>query len=355
MRELDKIHGALTAASERGEGVVLVTVIAVEGSVYRGAGARMIVTAGGATVGAVSGGCLEADLVARAPDVLASSRVELVRYDTRTSDDEVMGLGMGCQGVIDLLLEPLSHAKLSDAIGFYQRLATRRDGATLLTLMRASAGRPPIGTRLLLAEDGSVAEGEPALTAHPGDVAREVIRPGTRLLICGGGTDAIPLAQLAKQMGWHVAVVDHRPAFAAASRFPGVDALVSANLVSDTVLLPSLVDIDGRTMAVVMAHSAAHDRAYLHALLDAGAGYIGVLGPRRRTMELLGAPWAGSDGSLPPGVHSPAGLDLGAETPDEIALSIVAEISAVAAGRQGGMLRDRRGPIHDRSAPLREA
>ena len=351
MRELDQIHNALTTASARGEGVVLITVMAVEGSVYRGAGARMIVTARGATVGAVSGGCLEADLVSRAPDILASSRIEVVRYDTRTSDDEVMGLGMGCQGVIDILLEPLSHAKLDDAIGFYQRLAARRDEATLLTLIRASAGSPSIGTRLLLAENGSMVEGEPALLAHAGDVSREVIRPGTRLVICGGGSDAIPLAQLGKQMGWHVAVVDHRPAFAAVSRFPCMDAIVSANLVSDAIALTSLVDIDARTMAVVMAHSAAHDRAYLHALLDSGAAYIGVLGPRRRTIELLGVRWAGNDGSLPSSVHSPAGLDLGAETPDEIALSIVAEISAVLAGREGGMLRDRCGPIHERSAP----
>jgi xanthine dehydrogenase accessory factor len=106
--------------------------------------------------------------------------------------------------------------------------------------------------------------------------------------------------------------------------------------------------MDERTMAVVMAHSASHDRAYLHAMLDAGAGYIGVLGPRKRTVELLGARLSGPDATLPPSVHSPVGLDLGAETPDEIALSIVAEIAAVSTGRNAGMLRERRGPIHDR-------
>ena len=130
MREIDRISSALSAASARGDSIMLVTVVAVEGSVYRGAGARMIVTAGGATVGAVSGGCLEADLVARAPEVLASGRVELVRYDTRASDDVVMGLGMGCQGVIDLLLEPLTGAALQEAQAFYERLAARRDAAS---------------------------------------------------------------------------------------------------------------------------------------------------------------------------------------------------------------------------------
>jgi xanthine dehydrogenase accessory factor len=108
------------------------------------------------------------------------------------------------------------------------------------------------------------------------------------------------------------------------------------------------VEIDAQTMSVVMAHSAAHDRAYLHAMLNGNARYVGVLGPRRRTVELLGVRGSGSDGAMPRSVYSPVGLDLGAETPDEIALAIVAEISAVASGRDGGMLRQRSGPIHDR-------
>ena len=348
MRELDRIRHALSAAAARREKVVLVTVMAVEGSVYRGAGARMIVTASGETVGAVSGGCLEADIVARAPDVLLAGRAELVRYDTRASDETVLGLGMGCQGIIDLLLEPLAGAALDDTIAFYERLAMRRDAVTLMTLLRSDAENPPVGTRLLLGEGGDIIEGDHALLEHENGVVREVIRPAMRLVICGGGTDAIPLARLAKLMGWHVTVVDHRASFATSTRFPDADAVVCANLSQDADALGGRVAIDQRTMAVVMAHSASHDRAYLHAMLDASAGYVGVLGPLRRTVELLGARVSGPDAALPPSVHSPVGLDLGAETPDEIALSIVAEIAAVSAGRRAGMLRERRGPIHDR-------
>jgi xanthine dehydrogenase accessory factor len=148
-------------------------------------------------------------------------------------------------------------------------------------------------------------------------------------------------------MGWHVTVVDHRPGFVNAARFPDADALTCVNLTVEDGSLAQHVAVDARTVAVVMAHSAMHDRAYLHAMLDAGARYVGVLGPRRRTMELLGA--RAIDGELPPAVHAPVGLDLGAESPDEIALAIVAEIAAVNAGRRGGMLRDHRGPIHDRA------
>ncbi|MEO8621289.1 MAG: XdhC family protein [bacterium] len=348
MRELDRIRHALTDASTRGEGIMLATVMSVEGSVYRGAGARMTVRTNGKTVGAVSGGCLEADVIARAPDVLAASRAEVVRYDTRVSDNDVLGLGMGCQGIIDLLLEPLAGAALADAIGFYDRLVARRDEVTLLTLVHFGAGGPQVGTRLLLSETNDIIEGDASLREREDDVAREVIRPATRLVICGGGTDAIPLARLAKMMGWHVTIVDHRSAFATTTRFPGADEMVCVNLTHDADALHAHVPVDARTSAVVMAHSANHDRAYLNAMLDAGAGYIGVLGPRRRTAELLGTRLSNPDAEFPSAVHSPVGLDLGAETPDEIALSIVAEIAAVSAGRKAGMLRERRGPIHDR-------
>ena len=345
MRELDSVRHALSAAQARREAAVLCTVMGVEGSVYRGAGARMVI-AGADTTGAVSGGCLEADLVARAPDVIARGCAELARYDTRIADDVVLGLGLGCQGIIDVLLEPLVGETLDDAIAFYDRLAARRDDVTVLTFLREGEDIP-VGTRLLHDDSGQVVEGDERLLTRPDDVAREIIRPATPLVVCGAGTDAIPLVRLAKQMGWHVTVVDHRAAFVTTARFPDANVLACVNLTTEDASLASRIAIDERTMAVVMAHSATHDRAYLHAMLDVGASYIGVLGPRRRTMELLGD--RAIDGSLPVGVHAPVGLDLGAESPDEIALAIVAEVVAVNAGRSGGMLRDHRGPIHDRA------
>jgi xanthine dehydrogenase accessory factor len=352
MRELDRIRHALAAAAVRKESVVLCTVMRVEGSVYRGAGARMVVTAGAETVGAVSGGCLEADIVARAPEVLASERAEVVRYDTRASDDVVLGLGLGCQGIIDVLLEPLAGATLDDAIAFYERLAARREVVTLMTLLRASDEGLAVGTRLVVDENGNVVDGEERLLSSPDELAREIVRPMTPLVVCGAGTDAIPLVRLAKLMGWHVTVIDHRASFVTRDRFPDADMLICANLSADASSLATRIVLDERTMAVVMAHAATHDRAYLHAMLDAGASYIGVLGPRRRTMELLGD--RAVDGELPPAVHAPIGLDLGAESPDEIALAIVAEIAAVNAGRSGGLLRDRSGPIHDRENSLHD-
>lgn len=296
MHELDRIRAALADAAARGESVVLATVEQVDGSVYRGVGARMVVRQDGRTVGAVSGGCLEADIVARAPALLDGGVPETVRYDTRSSDDVVLGLGLGCRGVIELRLEPLRGAGLANAI----------------------------------AEIGGLRD-----------------RQSVRLLVCGAGTDAQPVVQLAAAVGWLPIVVDHRPAFATRDRFPAAEQVLCANAATDEGALAAVVPLHTIGAAVVMAHAATHDRAYLHALLRVRAlRYIGVLGPLQRTRELLeGAPGT-TPGTMPPNLYAPVGLDLGAETSEEIALSVVGEVAAVLAGRRGGSLRERGGPIH---------
>jgi len=304
MHELDRIRLALAAAAERREPAVLATVVEVDGSAYRGAGARMVVRADGSTVGAVSGGCLEADIVSRARELIVSGGSDVVHYDTRATADEVMGLGLGCQGVIDVRLESLSRESLANEIA---RLAELR------------------------------------------------ARGAVRLLVCGAGTDAIPVVRLAALTGWLVTVVDHRPSFAAAERFPDAEHVVCVNATRAPDALASAVPIATVSAAVVMAHAAAHDRAYLHALLGVDTlRYLGVLGPRRRTLELLeGAGIAARE--IPHQLYAPVGLDIGAETPEEIALSIVSEIAAVLAGRDARSLRQHGGPIHtNRVRALRE-
>jgi xanthine/CO dehydrogenase XdhC/CoxF family maturation factor len=297
MHELDRIRLALSDAAGRGEGAVLATVAAVDGSAYRGAGARMVVRADGSTIGAVSGGCLEADIVARAAEVLASGTPALVHYDTRSPDDGVFGLGMGCQGVVDVQLEPLRGDALLTEI---DRLAELR------------------------------------------------ARNAVRLLVCGAGADAIPVVRLAAMTGWLVTVVDHRPSFATADRFPDAERVIRLDASQPERALASAVQLDLFVAAVVMGHAAAHDRARLHELLGVtGLRYLGVLGPRRRTLELLeGAPGIEA-GVVPSHLYAPVGLDIGAETPEEIALAIVSECAAALAGRAPRSLREREGPIHE--------
>jgi xanthine/CO dehydrogenase XdhC/CoxF family maturation factor len=298
MHELDRIRLALTDAADRGEGAVLATVVAVDGSAYRGAGARMVVRADGSTVGAVSGGCLEADIVARAAEVLASGAPEQVHYDTRSSDDGVFGLGMGCQGIVDVRLDPLAGDALRAEI---DRLAELR------------------------------------------------AQNAVRLLVCGAGADAIPVVRLAAMTGWLVTVADHRPSFATAERFPDAERVIRLDASQPERALASALRLDDFAAAVVMGHAATHDRARLHELLGvANLRYLGVLGPRRRTIELLaGAPGL-APGVIPPHVYAPIGLDIGAETPEEIALAIVSECAAALGARTPRSLRQREGPIHQR-------
>ena len=298
MHELDRIRLALDDAAGRGEGAVLATVVAVDGSAYRGAGARMVVHADGSTTGAVSGGCLEADIVARAAGVLASGTPEVVHYDTRALDAGVFGLGMGCQGVVDVRLEPLAGDALRAEIGRLVELRARN---------------------------------------------------AVRLLVCGAGADAIPVVRLAAHTGWLVTVADHRPSFVTAERFPDAERVIRLDPSQTEGTLASAVRLEELAAAVVMGHAAAHDRARLHELLGVRTlRYLGVLGPRRRTLEMLeGAPGVAS-GVFPPHVYAPVGLDIGAETPEEIALAIVSECAAALAGRTARSLRDATGPIHSR-------
>ncbi|MBI4541488.1 MAG: XdhC family protein [Gemmatimonadetes bacterium] len=349
MTELDSL---ITAIAECKTGSpVLATLMKVAGSAYRGAGARMLIRPDGTLVGAVSGGCLEKDLAAHSEQVRAAGCPKVVSYDLTQDDDAPWGLGMGCHAVLDVLLEPLAAGEPPAHLDFIAAQLERREPAVVATLFRAPpAAAVPVGARLMMSADGRV-QGDLVGGALGGsvrtDAARvlreersdavsyrieggeaealiEFVPQPVALVACGDGNDAPPLAALAGALGWQARIVR-----------------------KDDPLGP----LDDRTAVVLMTHNYARDLALLEALLPSRARYIGVLGPHSRTEQLLddlrGSGHAPNDVRLAR-VHAPVGLDIGAETPAEVALSIVAEIRAVFAGRQGGALRSREGPIHDR-------
>jgi xanthine dehydrogenase accessory factor len=365
---------ALSSASARGNAVVLATVVRVTGSSYGGVGARMVVNIDGSTIGIVSGGCLETDLAAQAKNVAEENRARIVTYDTRADDDAAWGLGLGCNGLIDVLLEPLNAADAGRIAGLLLG-ALRSDSASLLaTVIEAPLGKTPaVGAHAVFRDDivettGNWANGEllsaiQSQTGHAFEggrkglilehddirVAFEVISPVVRLLICGSGPDAIPVVRLATELGWDVTVVDHRPVVhAPVERFPGAVMVEcgDARRLADSVALTS------RTAAVVMSHHYARDLEYVRALLGGGAGYIGILGPRARTERMFAE--LESDSKQPHGsrdaVFGPIGLDIGGDGPESIALSVISEVSAVMNRRAAGHLRDLNGPLHDASA-----
>ncbi|HEU4428576.1 MAG TPA: XdhC family protein [Myxococcota bacterium] len=360
MRELRDILDAYERLSEGGEAGVLASVVHVEGSTYRRTGARMLVLPDETLVGLISGGCLEGDLLEHARRVRATGAPELVKYDHRGEDDIVWGLGLGCAGAVDVWLERVDRAQPGPLAWLAAWSRARESGALATALSGPRAGeRRALGAQSGLAGTLAhpavdralrecLASGDGrhfAVPALGGDVLIEVARAPLRLALFGAGPDAIPLARIARELGWDVVVMDHRAAYAVAERFAGADVRLAE--------VPRAVEragVDARTHAVVMTHHYLHDRVILAALLATPAPYIAVLGPKQRTQDLLadlekeGVEVGDEERAR---VFGPAGLDIGADAPEEIALAICGEVLAFASRRPGGALRERKGPIHE--------
>jgi xanthine/CO dehydrogenase XdhC/CoxF family maturation factor len=339
-------------AHRAAQSLVLVTVVATEGSTYRKPGALMLIGADGSYQGMVSGGCLERDLALRAREVFESGEPQRFTYDLRDDEQQPWGLGLGCEGVIHLLLRRLDRERQFGFLPFLKRSLEERHACSLSLAVGAGHPSVPLGLfaiRNAAGETQAEHEGLLAGLAGAGNgqqraraVARRIpvsgqavevlhiqIHPTPRVLICGAGPDAQPLAEQVTSLGWECWVVDHRPAFADAGRFPRATAILQ----SDPAELSGQIALGEISAAVVMSHNLKHDEDYLRQLLPAGVPYVGLLGPaarRRRLLERVGGEYAA--------VHGPAGLDIGAELPESIALSIMAEIHAVLNARDGGSL-----------------
>jgi len=363
MRDLLEIAAVRDRVTAGGAPAVLATVVRLAGSAYRKPGARLLVLPDGTMAGGVSGGCLEADVVAHAERARGSGRAELLSYDL-TTDDAPWGLGMRCGGRLDLLVEPLPNG-FPDHLDFLLDAARRRAPAVLATLFQVADGeagagvreapgrsregpRPAAGMRLMLDAEGGAAgplfgtsigaavladariamsSGDTSVHSYPSpegraDVLVEFVPPPLLVLVCGAEREAAHLRALAAGLGWEVRAIGKGEA------------------------PPPL---DERAAAVLMTHNQARDLELLPALLRSRAPYVGLLGSCSRAALLLAE--LRERGDLPDEaalsrLHTPAGLDIGAEGPAEVALSIVAEIRAVFAGREGGKLRDSKGRVH---------
>lgn len=332
MKELQAILQHLTTPDAKPG--VLATLVTVEGSSYRRPGARLLVTAEGQRIGSISGGCLEEDVLARARAVAVSGKPELVVYDTSSENDLVWGVGLGCHGVVQVLLEKLS-VRPDWVKTLSANLAARR-ATDVEVVWRDAGAKSPLGTRLAPSS---------APTASPSGVFRQTLEPPVSLVVFGAGDDAQPLVGFAKQLGWHVTVADPRPAFATAARFPQADALV----VGPAAELVARIDPGPAALTVVMTHHYVHDVPLLRALLARPLAYLGLLGPKKRADKIAGD-LAAEGFPLTPEMrarlHAPVGLDLGAETSGEVALAIMAEMQAALGRRDARPLRERKGSIH---------
>jgi xanthine dehydrogenase accessory factor len=346
----------LDRAIELGRGggsTALAVVTRIHGSAYRRPGAKLLIEPEGGLLGGVSGGCLEEDVRQVGLGVLKTGRVRLLRYDTGPDDTTVWGLGLGCDGQVELAVFPIPPGA---ALGSWSRVRRRLDGDAPVVLAcfaedgadgavwafgpeGAVEGDPP--PEVSAAAGAALGSGRSAVLESSGRrVFVDSLLPPPKLLVCGGGEDARPLVALGTEVGFRVVIADHRGGYLAPASFPTAHRLLLARADEDCADLPT----DRDTWAVVKTHSLKHDTSWVRRLLATDVPYIGVLGPRARTRRLVAELDAEGDSR----VFGPVGLDLGADGPEQVAVSVVSEILALRARRAPTHLREREIAVHAR-------
>jgi xanthine/CO dehydrogenase XdhC/CoxF family maturation factor len=372
MKELQDIVHAYDSAKKAGQACVLATVVHLEGSSYRGPGARMLVLENGLMIGAISGGCLEGDALKKALLTFTEKKSRLITYDTSHEEEASVGIQLGCEGVIQVLFEFIQINDPLNPIELLRKAIAIRQEAVLITLFNLKDKREiQIGTCLLAEPDGtitsSILDNDLKSAIHPTlteiftqkkssfkdftlqgvltNVFIEFIAPPISLVIVGAGNDAIPMMQIASILGWEVKIVDGRNTHAKADRFISACQI----LVSKPAAVLEQIKIDSKTCFVLMTHNYNYDLQMMHALIETEINYIGLLGPKKKLEKIL------TDLKLKAvditdeklaKIYGPTGLDIGAASPEEIATSIIAEIQAVFNHKKGTMLKWKKDQIH---------
>lgn len=364
MKELNDIILAYDKSVLQSKQTILATVVKVEGSSYRRPGARMLITEDGEITGAISGGCLEGDALRKAQFAMFEQRNKIEIYDTTDEEDSRLGIQLGCNGIVYILFEPIRNDDINNPINLLKKVTEQRKDAALVTLFNAKRSAKQTGTccfvndeEIFCADDEAkkfIEESKAALqqknsvvrNEEDASVLYQFIPPSIQLVIVGAGNDAQPLAEMASLLGWHVLVVDGRPAYATQQRFPKA----KISLTNPENIL-SAVNPDEQTAIILMTHNYNYDMDALKQLINTDCNYIGVLGPKKklnRMIDELKDNGTVIDDAKMQHIYGPVGLDIGAETSEEIALSVTAEIKTVFSKRQGLSLKEKTTEIHER-------
>lgn len=375
MSELQRLLIAYDHQRQSGNPCALATVTEVEGSSYRRPGARMLVTDDGHLTGSISGGCLEGDALRRARRVMLTGKSEIIVYDSTDIEEDLQhGAQLGCEGTIHILLEPVDYVDPNNPVELLRKTSRQNQQVVLITILSAKnsignlCGKRVLITnpnqqkillttneatdQLILKDALAVFQSGQSLTKdyQAGEenlrLFLEVILPAPQLTVFGAGNDARPLVKLAHGLGWRVHIIDGRSPQATVQRFPE----------AETVEVVKLADLQKQNFfpgyAVLMSHNYHYDFAALQQLASfQPVIYIGILGPRKKTDRLLddlnkaGIFLSEEEGER---LYGPVGLNIGAETAEEIAVAIMAELLAVKHQSKAGFLRDLNGPIHNR-------
>ncbi len=374
MKEIREIINAYNKARKNEKRLALATLVHLNGSSYRRPGARMIVDEEGQLTGAISGGCLEGDALRKAVFCIHTQIPKLVVYDTSDEEDATIGIQLGCSGIIQVLFEPIDENDPLNPIELLKKAIHKRQNTVLVTLYAPQIKKgDTVGTSILLEDSGefhnnSTFQFVPEtlmqdinetltikkssfksynLNDHPFSAFLSFISPPISLVIVGAGNDAIPLQSIAETLGWEVTIVDGRHTYAKIERFSSACQII----VSKPEKVLQQIPIDEKTVFVLMTHNYNYDYAILKALLSKNAPYIGALGPKKKLDNMITDLKAENiflNERQKNILYGPVGLELGAETPAEIALSITAEIMSVMNNKKGGSLRNLLTEIHPR-------
>lgn len=374
-KEIVEIVAAFKEAERHERKTALATVVHVEGSSYRRPGARMLVEDNGKMTGAISGGCLEGDALRKALLAINQRENKLVTYNTLDDDDVEVGIQLGCNGIVSILFEPVDPAQTNNPIALLEKSLSHRKDAVLVTIFSmANYNTGQHGTCMFFdgeAALGTVADAELAIkiTQDAANVLKEkssllkqynnneltafieLLQPPVSLIAIGAGNDALPLVEMASVLGWQVTVADGRKTHANQQRFSKAQNII----VGKPAEVIKQIALDERSFVVLMTHNYNYDLEMLGLLLHQKCRYIGTLGPKKRLERMLtellkrGQAVTAEQSAI---IYGPTGLDIGAETAEEIALSVLAEIKAVLAQRDGTFLRERSDMIHTRSAAI---
>lgn len=372
MREIEAIIDSYEKAKASDSGCVLATVVHVEGSSYRRAGARMLVDEDGMMTGAISGGCLEGDALRKALHALHQNKNKLISYDTSDENDAVIGAQLGCNGVIQVLFEPIDFQQSDNPLELLKKANQHNQSMIIGTYFHLDKTKEQYGTTFLVNRDLKIGGTEKAselhdhvlldcqqafedrsslfreyiLDDHKQYLFLEVFTQPPTLVLVGAGNDAQVLAQMAEVLGWNIVVTDGRPTHANTDRFTSSCQIIVAK--PEAIL--EEVNVTDRTVFVLMTHNYRYDTSVLKILLEhEEIPYIGILGPKKkydRMIDDLKKDGIALTSEQLAVIHAPVGLEIGAETPAEIGLSILSEIQSVLTETPGGVLKEKDGPIH---------
>ncbi len=374
MKEIREIINAYNKARKNEKRLALATLVHLNGSSYRRPGARMIVDEEGQLTGAISGGCLEGDALRKAVFCIHTQIPKLVVYDTSDEEDATIGIQLGCSGIIQVLFEPIDENDPLNPIELLKKAIHKRQNTVLVTLYAPQIKKGnTVGTSMLLEDSGEFHNNSSFqcvpetlmqdiketltikkssfksynLNDHTFNAFISFISPPISLIIVGAGNDAIPLQSIAETLGWEVTIVDGRHTYAKIERFSSACQII----VSKPEKVLQQIPIDEKSVFVLMTHNYNYDYAILKALLDKNVTYIGALGPKKKLDNMITDLKAENiflNERQKNILYGPVGLELGAETPAEIALSITAEIMSVMHNKKGGSLRNLLTEIHPR-------